>query len=408
MKAKSILILFIYMLLVCSGSLIAQWQPTEIPPNDGFCFASLGNNIYAGDFHNIYMSTNNGTNWTSVLSNSGLFTTFSLDVRGADINAAVYGGGIFRSTNNGTNWITLNNGLPATPYVVSVVVKDSFMFAGTGNGAGVFVSSDYGANWTLSAGSPANVYSFLVRGAKVLAGSTCGAYVSTNNGVNWVLSSNGLPSCTNVRALTVVDSTIYAGLVGGGGVYLSTDNGATWSAANTGISSYNVGGVTGIGSNIFAGTTSAGVFMSTNSGVTWSSINSGLPGAGFAYVKIVGSYLFAGSGIDQGVWRRPLSELLTGVELGNSEAPTGFELKQNYPNPFNPTTVINYSMPKASFISLKIYDILGREVRTLFSGYKNSGNYSEVFDASSLSSGIYYCKMTAGEFTDTKSMMLLK
>ncbi|HVO72665.1 MAG TPA: family 43 glycosylhydrolase [Ignavibacteriaceae bacterium] len=88
--------------------------------------------------------------------------------------------------------------------------------------------------------------------------------------------------------------------------------------------------------------------------------------------------------------------------------PTEFRLSQNYPNPFNPTTQINYSVPKSSFITLKVYNVLGEEVRTLFEGFKQRGNYRAIFDAKGLSSGIYIYQMRSENFVDTKKTILLK
>jgi hypothetical protein len=81
---------------------------------------------------------------------------------------------------------------------------------------------------------------------------------------------------------------------------------------------------------------------------------------------------------------------------------------QNYPNPFNPTTSINYSIPKASSVSLKVYDIIGNEVATLVNEFKNPGNYLVQFDASKLSSGVYFYRIQADDFTSTKKLLLLK
>jgi beta-glucuronidase len=90
--------------------------------------------------------------------------------------------------------------------------------------------------------------------------------------------------------------------------------------------------------------------------------------------------------------------------------PAAFELAQNYPNPFNPETKIVYSLPKAGFVTLKVYNILGREVATLFSGFKNTGTYEQYFDAGKLklASGIYVYKLESGGFVSVKKMMFLK
>jgi len=98
----------------------------------------------------------------------------------------------------------------------------------------------------------------------------------------------------------------------------------------------------------------------------------------------------------------------TGVERMINNKPDKFELSQNYPNPFNPTTTISFSVPEASNVRLKVYDMLGREVLTLVDGMKNTGSYEVSFDASNLTSGLYVYTLSTGNFTATKKMMLLK
>jgi hypothetical protein len=95
--------------------------------------------------------------------------------------------------------------------------------------------------------------------------------------------------------------------------------------------------------------------------------------------------------------------------VGNEkELQTNFALSQNYPNPFNPTTKISYQITQNDFVSLKVYDVLGSEVTTLVNENKPAGNYEISFDASYLSSGIYFYKLQAGSFVETKKMILLR
>ncbi|MFQ3599483.1 MAG: T9SS type A sorting domain-containing protein [Chloroherpetonaceae bacterium] len=100
-------------------------------------------------------------------------------------------------------------------------------------------------------------------------------------------------------------------------------------------------------------------------------------------------------------------EYSTVIEV-DAGLPKQFALEQNYPNPFNPTTLITYQLPVASEVSLKIYDALGREVATLVNGRQEAGLYNQTFNAATLSSGIYFYRLQAGNFTATKKMMLVK
>lgn len=85
-----------------------------------------------------------------------------------------------------------------------------------------------------------------------------------------------------------------------------------------------------------------------------------------------------------------------------------FELKQNYPNPFNPSTRINFAIPNASFVNLKVYDVIGNEIATLVSEEKQAGNYEIDFNAAELSGGIYFYQLRAGKFIESRKMTLLK
>ena len=100
--------------------------------------------------------------------------------------------------------------------------------------------------------------------------------------------------------------------------------------------------------------------------------------------------------------------ILTGIPSSNNFIVTSYLLSQNYPNPFNPTTKIEYSIPKTSIVTLKVYDILGREVATLVNEKKFRGIYEVEFDGNGLSSGIYFYKIQAGNYSSVKKMILVK
>jgi len=154
-------------------------------------------------------------------------------------------------------------------------------------------------------------------------------------------------------------------------------------------------------------------------GQSYCSQNSLIQTIGVGAVNVIDSIVvYWPSGIRQGVTNVNTNQTITIVETGviginnnNSQIPNEFKLSQNYPNPFNPSTIIEYSVPQSSYVTIKLYDILGNEISLLENGFKNPGNYSISLKAvitSKLSSGVYYYKMTSGDFTETKKMILIK
>ncbi|MDD8017699.1 MAG: T9SS type A sorting domain-containing protein [Bacteroidota bacterium] len=102
-----------------------------------------------------------------------------------------------------------------------------------------------------------------------------------------------------------------------------------------------------------------------------------------------------------------LAVLSVGTSQGQN-VPQGFSLNQNYPNPFNPSTVISYQLPSSNHVSLKVFNVIGKEVATLVNEVKEAGSYEATFDASKLSSGIYFYQLKSGQFSSVKKMMLIK
>jgi hypothetical protein len=102
-------------------------------------------------------------------------------------------------------------------------------------------------------------------------------------------------------------------------------------------------------------------------------------------------------------------EVRVGVtSVGEGEPPLTLLLKQNYPNPFNPMTRIEYAIPKTSHVSLKVFDVLGREVATLVDEEQGAGFKSVEFRADQVASGVYFYKLTAGDFSATRRMIIIK
>jgi hypothetical protein len=273
---------------------------------------------------------------------------------------------VFLSTNNGTSWTAVNNGLPTS----------------------------------------ADVWSLAISGTNLFAGSNFGVFLSTNNGTSWTAVNSGLTD-TTVVSFAVLGTNLFAGVAGtgGDGVFLSTNNGTSWTAVNNGLPK-DVWSLAISGTNLFAGT-NFGVFLSTNNGNSWTAVNTGLTNTNVASFAVSGTNLFAGTS-NAGVWRRPLSEMVTGVEDNLNNLPTDYALSQNYPNPFNPSTIISYSLPTENKVTVKIYNLLGQEIKTIVDRTESAGDHQITFNAGNLPSGIYLYRIQAGEFIQTRKMVLLK
>ena len=100
--------------------------------------------------------------------------------------------------------------------------------------------------------------------------------------------------------------------------------------------------------------------------------------------------------------------IVSDVEKENDKIPNEYTLHQNFPNPFNPSTTISFSIPEEEFVSLKVFNTLGEEITELLNETKSAGNYSVLFNAEELPSGIYFYKIAAGNFFQTRKMMLVK
>jgi hypothetical protein len=174
-------------------------------------------------------------------------------------------------------------------------------------------------------------------------------------------------------------------------------------AASTG---QNVTTLASDGKNLFAGSYNGGIFVLAQSKTSWSAASSGMTTSAINALIVSGSYLFAGT--DNGVWRRPIAEMVTEVDNRAKKSPDAFLLFQCYPNPFNSSTVISYQLTVNCFVTLKVYDILGKEVATLEDGQKQSGFYQATFDGARFASGIYFYRLETGNFVQTKKLILLK
>lgn len=383
-------------LLVISSSLKAQWiKCTGFSSEDVRSLITFENNIYAGTIDKgIFVSSDDGNNWIRTPLNN--LTVWTFAAIGNIIYAGTDGAGVFQSTNNGSSWTqtSLNN-----KSVLSLATIGDNIFAGTVF-SGIYLSTNKGTSWTQTSFNNKQILTMITLGNNLYAGiAQEGIYISTNMGTNWVKTS--FPG--DAWSFTKIDSILFAGAYYGG-VYLSTNAGTSWSlVALDGITVYSMAAS---GNNVFAGTYQSGVYLSENRGTNWHEINQGLPGGiTVKAIQIKDGFVFVGT--EQGVWSRLMSEI-TGVEIISSDVPVNYFLHQNYPNPFNPVTTIEFYLPHSSFVTLKIFDSLGKEVVKLINESKSIGHHRIQFDASDLSSGIYFYRIESeGKFL-TKQMLLLK
>ena len=140
-------------------------------------------------------------------------------------------------------------------------------------------------------------------------------------------------------------------------------------------------------------------------------MNAGLTTPRILSLTVAGTTLLAGSQ-GGGVWRRPLIEVILDVEE-TRERPIALRLEQNYPNPFNPTTNIGFRIADYGLVTLKLFDVLGREVATIVNEVKQAGLYTVQFsakggDAGGLSSGVYFYRLQVGNVSETRKMILAR
>ncbi|MHB9041582.1 MAG: T9SS type A sorting domain-containing protein, partial [Melioribacteraceae bacterium] len=155
------------------------------------------------------------------------------------------------------------------------------------------------------------------------------------------------------------------------------------------------------------------IFKSTDSGNTWTQFNQGLPNP--ADVGPIGTTIeyafgykikFVFAAVNNKIYKY-YDQTTTNIK-SEDEIAYEFQLSQNYPNPFNPTTTISFLIPRTEFVSLKVYDLLGREVATLVNEEKLPGHYEVEFNGMNLPSGVYFYRLQAGNFSQTKKLLLLK
>lgn len=429
MEIENRIHLIVFLVTIFVTSSFAQWTRTNGPgtqevfsspvllqglvmgPSKGGSVA-----LFAGSSnHGVFRSTDEGASWAAC--NFGL-TDSSIETLIADDSNLFAGtmSGVFRSTNNGISW-SLVLTVPTLALAVSRNgTAGTVLFAGM-NQAGVLFSTDEGDSWS---GSGYGFYDIVrslcvasngAGGIDLFAGTEMtGVFLSTDNGITWSSVSSGLADdeipALVAKASATGGTSIFAGTFSQG-VFRSTDIGVNWTYSGL-KQAASIFTLYVHDTSLYAGAL-FGIFRSTDDGVNWAEVDSGIPLLSHWVVGLAvdSPYMFAATFSDS-VWRCLLQEMVAGVDDHVRSAPSHFSLSQNYPNPFNPSTVISYQIPVNSHVALKVFDVLGREVATLVNERENAGRHSVMFNAANVPSGVYFYRLEAGSYHETKKLLLLK
>jgi hypothetical protein len=387
------------------------------------------------DTSSILKTTDGGDSWQIVLTQTPKrFSRVKFINQNTGFVCGGTGGGttqLYKTINAGTNWFLLSS-FGCAFWNDMYVLNDSTIWLVDANSlcGGVFFTSTGGSSWVqqFSGGNqnPNKIYMYNARiGFMSNNSASPNIYRTTNGGANWNINVSG-QYCIDVK---FADSST-GWYSHGNFVYKTTNSGGNWVQQilpsggiilNTSIFRFSVlskDTVWGGGGQLFygSGRFRAMLYRTINGGTNWlftiPDTSLGIPALGYiqfinrntgwAYNSYLGIHTTTGG---DPVW-------LTGIEQTSSEIPKEFKLFQNYPNPFNPNTNIGFRIADFGLVTLKIYDLTGREIVILINEEFNAGEYKTNWNAASYSSGVYFYKLTVTTgkevFTETKRMVLIK
>jgi photosystem II stability/assembly factor-like uncharacterized protein len=413
----------IFLFLFTASAVFSQWASqssgTQYPlqsiyfinSNTGFV-GSQSNNTQTFVGGEIIRTTNGGMSWQQVLLDThGRISDFHFF--NSNTGFAVGGsysmvGRIFKTTNGGVNW---SNITPAS--ITSYLWDIQFINQLTGfvSGTyGVFKTTDGGVEWTPIFSMDHKVIN-LSRSRISFIDANTGYYLAdsgkvhktVNGGINWQQMRNS----EDFRFADIKFLNVNTGLICGenGKFYKTTDAGNSWNNIDLGLSSF-LFGLHFNDQNTGYLSAQRYAFKTTNGGNNWTNIFD--VGSRLLYSVYFTDANTGYMASDTGTVYKTTTGGVIGINPISTQIPNDFSLSQNYPNPFNPTTNIKFAVPRASFVKLAVYDMLGREVESLVNEQLSPGTYEVNWNAVKFSSGIYLYKLTTNDFNMVKKMSLIK
>jgi photosystem II stability/assembly factor-like uncharacterized protein len=390
------------------------WNPQDCPDtlsnNSLFTVDSLTGWI-AGNNGKILKTESGGDCWFLQMSNTSRNLNSLYFISSSAGWAVGDSGTVSRTSNGGNTWTNLS--LSVTDKLNSVYFTSLDSGWITGNNGKLYKTTNSGQNWnqiTIETSFNLNSIKFVNQSTGWICGNGGTVYKTTNNGLNWFLlttnTSNNLSSIAFVN-----DSTVWT--VGQNGLILKSNNGGNnWFTQNSHVtvnlnsiffSSPDRGWIAADSGKLIATKTAGSDWK-----VQYTFSQKRIRSVSFSDINI--GWICGSGGI---IYYTKTGSNITFIKTNANEIPDKFSLSQNYPNPFNPVTKIKFNIKKEyrsqeSEVKLNIYDILGRKIEDLVNEKLQPGSYEVTFDGSNLASGIYFYKLTSGEFSDTKRMILLK
>ena len=388
----------------------------------------------AGAGGKVLRTTNGGTTWSQVgngnIGTSDIYNVEAISSNTAFVTTSPAATYIFRTTNGGTSWDTVFT--QAGGFINAIKMFDATNGIAEGDPVGgkwtLARTTNGGTSWARIATEPAQVggeagtqNGISAIGSNYIwfnSGVGGRIYRTTNGGTTWTSGTApaGVTATSNVWFINPQYGIATSS--GSNAVFRSTDGGATWTSVTVAGTGFLIA-CGGAGNNDFWYARGTTVYRSTNRGATFASAYVGTGtyvGLSFvAYAPNTSGWAVTSTGGIAG-----FSGTVTGIgEPQVNAIPETFELSQNFPNPFNPTTTIRFSVPKESFVSLKVYNILGQEVVTIAEEFKSVGTFNAVWNGrnsagNQVASGMYLYRIEAKPadgsqpFTALKKMVLLK